>query len=382
MARDSLFGETILWTGKPQEVVRPAPLRVVAGVALIVAVVALCFAITLATALHVRTGGLLVLSGWCGTISLLAWRLPVLLSQKLEYFVTDKHVIWRCGRLRRTIARDAISYALVRWNADGTMGDLELVRAVPTGALRRTLRLTLSGVSAPDRVWALIRGVDESEHMAGPVSRARPLAQRLDPDERVLWSGVPRKSPWTVRRTVGVLAAIVLAAAAIHSGARAFPALARLLALHALTLMQALLLVSGVGLGLALLVAVAAGTGWAAGLRPRMLARETRYFVTDRRVLIRRGREELHLDRSRIAYVIFAPSTALMRGRSELQDVFLVLDGPHARALAASGAFSGGFARGEGDGTLQPVLAAIDDSDTVGTLLGEPPAEAPFSEAA
>lgn len=374
MARDSLFGETILWTGKPRVIVRPAPLRVVAGVALIVAVVALCFAITLATALDVRTGGLLVLSGWCATISLLAWRLPVIVTQKLEYFVTDKHVIWRCGRLRRTIVRDDISYALVRWHADGTIGDLELVRAVPTGALRRTLRLTLSGVSAPDRVWALIRGVDASEPLG---TGARPLAQRLDPDERVLWSGVPRKSPWTIRRCAGVLGALVLAGAAIHSGARAFPALARLLALHALSVMQALLLVSGVALGISLLVAVAVGTGWAMGLRPRQLARETRYFVTNRRVLIRRGREELHLDRSRIAYVIAAPSMFLMSRNSELQDVYLVLDGPHARALAASGAFGG-----EGDGTLQPVLAAIDDAETVGTLLRERPQPPELSQAA
>jgi hypothetical protein len=164
-----------------------------------------------------------------------------------------------------------------------------------------------------------------------------------------------------------------LAAAAVHSGLRAFPALALLLSLHALTLAQTLLLVTGVGLGLGLLVVVAIGTGWAAGLRPRTLARETRYFVTDRRVLIRRGREELHLDRSRIAYVIAAPSLKLLRRRSALQDVFLVLDGPHARALAASGAFGG-----EGDGTLQPVLSAIDDAETVGSLLREPP----LSEAA
>lgn len=374
MARDSLYGETILWAGKPQSIVRPVLLRVVAGVALIVAIVSLCFAITLTTALDVRTGGLVILSAWCSTIAFLAWRLPVLFTQKLEYFITDKHVIWRWGRIRRTIERDAISYAVVRWHARGDTlhGDLELVRAVPTGSLRRTLRLTLSSVTAPDRLWSLIRGMDDGSGALEPIgAHARPLAQRLDPDERVLWSGVPRKSPWTVRRSAGVLGAVVLGAAAVHSALRAFPALSRLLTLHLLTLAQALLLIAGVGLALALLVAVAIGTGWAAGFKPRLLARDTRYFVTNRRVLIRRGREELHLDRSRIAYVIAAPSVRLMglpsstRHRSALQDVFLVLDGPHARALAASGAFGGG----DGDGTLQPVLAAIDDAETVGTLL-------------
>lgn len=365
MARDSLFDETILWSGKPATIVRTPSLRLLAGVAVVVAVVCLCFAITLATALDVRTGGLLILSAWCSTLALLAWRLPVLVTQKLEYFVTDKHVIWRCGRLRRTISRDAISYALVRWHVGGQVGDLELVRAVPTGALRRTLRLTLSGLAAPDRVLSLIRGVDASAPLG---TGARPLAQRLDTGERVLWSGVPRKSAWTVRRSAGVLSALVLGAAATHAAWRALPALERLLELHALTVGQALLLVSGVGLGIGLLAVVAVGTGWAAGLRPRQLARETRYFVTDRRVLIRRGREELMLDRSRIAYVISAPSNRLVPRWSGLRDVFLVLDGPQARALAASGAFGG-----ESDGTLQPVLQAIDDADTVGSLLREAP---------
>ena len=175
-------------------------------------------------------------------------------------------------------------------------------------------------------------------------------------------------SRWTVRRSAGVLSALVLGAAATHAAWRALPALERLLELHALTVGQALLLVSGVGLGIGLLAVVAVGTGWAAGLRPRQLARETRYFVTDRRVLIRRGREELMLDRSRIAYVISAPSNRLVPRWSGLRDVFLVLDGPQARALAASGAFGG-----ESDGTLQPVLQAIDDADTVGSLLREAP---------
>jgi len=59
--------------------------------------------------------------------------------------------------------------------------------------------------------------------------------------------------------------------------------------------------------------------------------------VTDSRVLISRRNEELSLDRSRIAYVIDAPANGL-------HDVFLVLDGPQARALAPSGAFGGRIA--------------------------------------
>ena len=77
-------------------------------------------------------------------------------------------------------------------------------------------------------------------------------------------------------------------------------------------------------------------------------------------MLIRRGHDELLLDRAHIAYVIEAPL-----GRSPRANVFMVLDGPQARALAASGAFG---ERGETD-TLLPVFAAIDDPETVGALL-------------
>ena len=47
-----------------------------------------------------------------------------------------------------------------------------------------------------------------------------------------------------------------------------------------------------------------------------------------------------------------------------LHDVFLVLDGPRARALAASGAF--GEDRGQG---LQPVLHRVTDVDAIQAIL-------------
>ena len=121
------------------------------------------------------------------------------------------------------------------------------------------------------------------------------------------------------------------------------------------------LLVGGASRSMRLLLVVSAGVGYVAFVRPSRLARQTRYFVTDARVLIRRGAEELSLDRSRIAYVIDAPG-------KKLHDVFLVLDGPQARALAPSGAFGG---EDGGDG-LRPVFAAIDDADTVGRILRAP----------
>ena len=128
--------------------------------------------------------------------------------------------------------------------------------------------------------------------------------------------------------------------------------------MHALSPALAVLLVGAVALGMLLLLAVSVGVGYASLVRPSRLKRRTRYFVTNARVLIRRGNEELALDRSRIAYVIDAPSR-------KLHDVFLVLDGPQARALAPSGAFGGDSA----DDALRPVFSAIDDADTVGRIL-------------
>jgi hypothetical protein len=149
-----------------------------------------------------------------------------------------------------------------------------------------------------------------------------------------------------------------LAVTFVRSFARSVPSLVGVLQLHALPPSLAALLVAGAALGMMLLLTAAAGVGYAACVRPSRLARRTRYFVTNTRVLIRRGNEELSLDRSRIAYVIDAPW-------KKLHDVFLVLDGPQARALAPSGAFGGE----DRDDALRPVFAAIDDADTVGRIL-------------
>jgi hypothetical protein len=60
-----------------------------------------------------------------------------------------------------------------------------------------------------------------------------------------------------------------------------------------------------------------------------------------------------------------------------LTDVFLVLDGPHARAFSSSGAF------GESDGDkLVPVLSAIEDAETVGLILRAKPSIEPLPKAA
>ena len=84
-----------------------------------------------------------------------------------------------------------------------------------------------------------------------------------------------------------------------------------------------------------LLLAVGGVLVWWGLVRARAEGRDTEYLVTDRRVLIRRGRTELSLDRSRVFDIAARP------GWSGLQHAFFILDGKEARALGDSGALSG-----------------------------------------
>lgn len=358
MSRDSLYGEEIVWEGGPKEPTVPPAFRVVAIVSATMSVVALGFAIVVALGMRQSPGELLLFSAWCAMLALGAWRLPLWFRSQVRYLVTEKHVVWRRGRLRRTIERDAISYAIIRWHPRVSgVGDLVLVRAVPTGALRRTLTITLPDVEAPDRLWAIVRGLEPSAPLG---DGNRPLAQRLDEGERVLWSAFPRASRWTARRIATAVGASSLVACAALVVARVAPAITKVLRAHALSPALSVVLSAAVALVVLLLLGVGAWTGYASLLRPWRLARATRYFVTDRRVLIRRGTEELHLDRQRIAYVI----TTKWREGDPRRDLFLVLDGPRARAFSPSGAFGDA-----GDARLRPVFAAIEDADTATDIL-------------
>lgn len=358
MARDSLFGEQVIFSGGPKVVSVPGAFKLAAIVSATMAVVALAFAVVIAFGLRQPVTTMLTFAAWCASLALAAWRLPLWFRASVRYIVTERHVIWQRGRLRRSIERDAISYAIVRWNPSSPgVGDLVLERAVPTGALRRTLSLTLSDVEAPDRLWSIVRGLTPGATLG---DGTRPLAQRLDDGERVLWTARPWASRWTARRIATAVTGVMLAASAVFTVVRAARPIGRVLHANALPPALSVLLVGGAALVVLLLAGVASFVGYSSLLRPWRLARATRYFVTDRRVLIRRGSEELHLDRQRIAYVITAP----WREGSARRDVYLVLDGPHARAFSPSGAFGGAD-----EERLVPMFAAVEDADTATEVL-------------
>jgi hypothetical protein len=362
-----LFGERIVWTGRPA-VVRPnAFQRALAVVAFVASGITLSFAIVVALVLRAPFGALLLFAFWCAALGLGILQVPKLLLERARYVVTELHVIAIYGPLRRTIERRAISFARIYWDADRPdTGDVELVRAVPTGALRRRLMLRLVGVQAPDRVWAIVRG---AERLAPRGAADRPLTQRLDVGEHVVWSAQPRERlrrfvPRGQREWGLVTIAAFLLAGGVRVGLGAYPALQRVheggLSLASPTFA---LLALGVGSTVLLLLAIGGYLVYDAVIRSGYLVRHTRYLVTNKRVLIQRRSEELHLDRRKIFDVIDAPKPG------GLHDVFLVLDGPKARAVAASGAF-GEISRGP---HLRPVFEAVEDAEGVSRILRAPP---------
>ncbi len=365
MGRDSLFGDDVVWSGRPKRLRLPAVYRWAALVCATIAATSTMSAVAVATVLSQPVGSMLLFAAWMATLALAFWRLPLWWRADLEYTITAENIIIRRGRYRRFIDRRSISFARIHWDRDHSdVGDLELVRAVPTGALMRRLTIVLTGIPAPDRVWAFVRGITPAAP-AGDGQRL--LAQRLDEGERVLWSAHPKDNwhRWVPTKARGVLSlllglSLVLSAfvAAVNAISGARNVLGAGLSPGSVAFIA---LVASLTLSVSLLGAVAFGVVYASLVKPARLARSTRYLITDRRVLIQRGSEELHLDRARIVDVIDAPAWG---GKN----LFLVLDGPKARAFAPSGAFGE-----EQDGGLQPVLEWVEDAEAVFRILKSPP---------
>lgn len=371
MAPNTNHGERIIWQGTPRVLEVPLPLRFVSASLWVISAVALSFSVVTSRTLHHSPAPLLAFAAWAAVFAVVSGYAPKIWLAGARYVVTERRVVVERGPFRRSVERAAVSFARVKWHRHHPgVGDLELVRAVPTGALHRTLTLELPGLAEPARVWAIIRGAED----VAPVGHGV-LEERLDRDEQVLWSARPGTSvgSWLPRsqhawRLLG-LGTFALAGLTLFAW-RAVPALGRLV--HAgLPVASAGFwgLVIGQTLTFLLLATYAGSFVYRAVFAGAQLAGDTAYVITDKRVLIRRGREELSLDRARIVDVIEAP------GRGGLHDLFLVLDGPRARAVASSGAF------GEGDRgpDLLPVLESLTDSASASRILSE---RAPLPRAA
>ncbi len=367
MPRDSFFGERIIWQGRAEVIRVPGFIRALAAVSFVTSAISASFAAVIAVALHEFPTSPLLFATWCIALGVILLVLPRRWSERARYVVTDSHVIVKYGPFSRSIERRAISFARIFWNEDfPNTGDLEVVRAVPTGALRRRLRLRLTGLVAPDRVWAIVRG---AEDVAPAGQGERPVGQRLDQGERVIWTAQSRPKlrsflPRGQREYALLAVAAFLLVGVGRMSLRIVPVFERLAtSVLPVKSFSFFALSLGVSLAMLLMVSVAAYLAYDAVIRQGLLARETRYLVTNKRVLIQRRTEELHLDRAKILDVIDAPAG------DGLRDIFIVLDGPRARAFAVSGAF-GEMGRGP---HLRPVFEAVEDAESVSRILRQPP---------
>ena len=124
-----------------------------------IAIAAVAFACVRSVGLKQSPSGSLLFAAWAVTVSLLARSVPKWWAAGARYTVTQRSVIWQRGPFRRTLDRAAISYARITWSEHAAhVGNLELIRAVPTGVLWRRLALRLEGLESPDGVFAIIRG--------------------------------------------------------------------------------------------------------------------------------------------------------------------------------------------------------------------------------
>ncbi len=327
-----LLSERVLWRGRPVLGV-PRDLRWSVGPAFF-------FALAIVTALF---AGLLHVSGIPAVRSMaftafyllmtgVAIRvLPQYLLDPCEYMLTDRQVIWKRGSYRRTMDRAAITYGRIHWHRSVPgIGHLELVRAVPFGPLARRQRLWLHDVPNPDVLYAQIRATLPSEFAGYGDVR---ITDRLDRGERVLWgagqAGLRLGSGEALTALAGL---VVLGVGALyaHRTGHVLIELEQLgLPVRSVTwaLLFSAILISG-----AIIVSVGATLLWHGLWGARAGGSATEYVLTNARLIIRRGRTELSLDRKRIVDVAELPSS---RGSRNLH---LILDAPDARALEDSGA--------------------------------------------
>ncbi len=364
MERDTYFGERVVATYRPCALASTPYWRLAALVFGASSIAAGLFAWVLTSVLDVTATGTFVYMGWAGLLAVGCWQGPKIWLEGVRYYVTERRVVVCRGLYRRSIERSAINYARIIWDRGRPeVGTLELVRAVPTGPLRRRLTLRLSGLEAPDRVLASVRGAKAPEP-AGLSSL--PLAQRLDVGERVLWSA-RRHSSWrdfvpagrrqwmiTVIAVALMASSSILIAQSIRLGIS--------LSAAGLETQWVAIVLAASSTSVVAMLTIAAYLIHQAVLSPGLLCRNTRYLVTNGRVLVQRGREETYVDRSQVV-------DGIDRRHGTTSDLVLVLSG--LRQVARNVARKLDSAE-----LLIPVLEAVDDLEGLRQALALKPAPA------
>jgi hypothetical protein len=356
-----LPSERVLWQGGPKlGIPRDRRWIIIPGLLFAFAVVAALFTglLWIAGIPAVRTMAFVAFYLLLTAVGI--WSLPQYQLDPCQYMVTDRNVIWKRGLLRRAIERKTITYARIYWHRNTAgVGSLELVRAVPFGPLVRKQRLVLHDIEAPDRLLALIRDAEPTIY-AGYADVQ--ITDRLDRGETVLWGDSPMG--WRLGHAEAITAALGLLV--LISGAyyvyRTGGILVTLekegLRVETLTW---LMLFSAISISGTIILTVGAVLFWKGIWGAREDGSHTEYLLTDSRLLIRRGRTELSIDRRRIVDLAHIPSTA---GSTNL---ILILDGPYSKALDDNGALSPFTSPPRG--TVPPILYEIRDPDLIHNLL-------------
>lgn len=326
--------ERAVWLGRPRtDVPRPRRWRLMPAGLVATAAIAGSFSALLRVTELPGAGRLsafaALLLAFAGAVTLV----PSFLLDPCEFLLTDRRALWRRGRIVRSLDLSGLSYARIRWHRSVRgLGSLELVRAVPFGPLARRQRIVFHDVPQPDRLLATIRGAEPSP---GVGDDELTLAQRLDEGERVLWGGHPDGFLLGVPELATAAAGVFFLFFALRYAHVVGGILLGLedagLSVHTWTWTWFFL---ATAVSFAVFAGLGAGLLWFGWWRARALGRKTEYLLTDRRLMIRRGRTELSVDRDRIVDIADAPGT---RGSRNL---FLVLDDPESRALATSGALA------------------------------------------
>lgn len=363
MERDTYFGDRVLATHRPRALASTPYWRLASLVFGASSVAAGLFAWVLTSVLSVSATGMFMYCGWGGLLAVACWQGPKIWLEGVRYYVTEQRVVVCRGLYRRSIERSAINYARIIWDRSrSNVGTLELVRAVPAGPLRRRLTLRLSGLEAPDRVLAVVRGTTAPQP-AGLSSL--PLAQRLDVGERVLWSA-RRRSSWRdfipQSRREWMIASMAVALIGLSS---ALTAQSVQFAVHlseaGLETQWVAIVLGATSTSVIVLLTIAAYLIHQVILSPGLLSRNTRYLVTNDRILIQRGREEMYVDRSQVV-------DAIDRQHGRSSDLVLVLSG--LRSVART------VARRLDTEALIPILEAVDDLEGLRQALALRPAHA------
>lgn len=356
-----LPSEEVEWLARPVSGVPRAPLHHVAVLSCAgVATASVLFAALLRAAEFEGAGACIAVALYAiiFLVGLELW--PRYAKDPCEFAMTERRVFWRRGASVRVFDKKALSFARIRWHQSVRgVGSIELVRAVPFGPLMRQERLVLHDLDRPDLVLAKLRNVEERPLPEDVESRVLEL---LDPDEQVVWGGGPEGWMLGWRDIATALGGVFVVFISLGYASTTFGALASLeeVGLPVGSLVWSLFFAACL-VTFVMVASVGCGLVWWGVVRARAEGRDTEYLVTDRRVLIRRGRTVLSLDRSRVFDV------AELTNFLGLTHIFFILDGPEGRALGDSGALSGLLPSRD---AVPPVLYDVRDVVALRALFG------------